>query len=345
LNRRYFEVDTLYGIYDTTLIDSVSTSDKYNYASISNSAGLYIWKNAFYLDGKVIHRYWRFNNLGNDFDTTEIDLSSNLTWKRSDIQLTNQFNFNLVGGFNQWRNKFSILYKRDKLTVSGKLSLINDAPDPVKRSYRSNNYAYDLAAIELQNILKIGGQLSYTQSPKLKVNAFADYAGLNKVYLFNDSVWTNTTGSLNMLSLGVSGNLKLGKFNFHPKAIYSIQAENYVPTFQGYLRAYFKAGVFKAKKLITVIGTDLSFTTAFNHRAYIPTMDTYYWLGSPQDTPLTQPLVNLHAFLSFGIDNFRFFTRFENIGYFWSVKTNEELEGYPLNGTRLKIGVTWDFFN
>lgn len=345
LNRRYFEIDTLYAIYDNVFIDSVSTADKYNHASVSNSAGFYIWKNAFYIDGRIGHRYWRFNNLGNDFDTTEIDLSSSLIWKRSDIQIQNQFNFNLIGGFNEWSNRFSANYQRGKLNVGGKLALINEAPDPIMRSYRSNNYSYDLSSVELQSMLKVGGSLSYVYSPKLSVTGFTDYAGLDKTYLFNDSIWTNSTGSLNMLSIGGSGNLTLGKFHFHPKVVYSVQSEGYLPDFQGYLRVYAKTGVFKAKKLLTAVGVDLSYVSAFNHRAYIPGMDSYNWLTTPLKTPMTQPLTNLHAFLSFEIDNFRFYTRFENIGSFWSSRDNEELEGYPLNGTRLKIGVTWDFFN
>jgi len=56
-------------------------------------------------------------------------------------------------------------------------------------------------------------------------------------------------------------------------------------------------------------------------------------------------MVNLHFFASLGIDQFRFYARFENIGYFWNDRSILEAIGYPIAGTRVRVGITWDFFN
>jgi hypothetical protein len=54
---------------------------------------------------------------------------------------------------------------------------------------------------------------------------------------------------------------------------------------------------------------------------------------------------NLHVFGGFQIDQFRFFVRFENIGYFWNDNSIELLDAYPITGGQLRVGLTWDFFN
>ena len=56
-------------------------------------------------------------------------------------------------------------------------------------------------------------------------------------------------------------------------------------------------------------------------------------------------MTNLSAFLGFSIGEFRFFTRMENIGYFWNDKSNEVLVGFPIQKNFIRLGLTWDFFN
>jgi hypothetical protein len=73
-------------------------------------------------------------------------------------------------------------------------------------------------------------------------------------------------------------------------------------------------------------------------------MDSYNMFFAPGENQ-TNSLLNLHAFATFGIEEFRFYVRYENIGYFWSDRRTNEQFGFPISSTRLRVGLTWDFFN
>ena len=342
-NRRYSEFDTLFGLYNQINIDSNQTNDKYNVSSISNGAGLFWMRNAWFIDGHLLHRYWRVNNLGSDFDTTEINLHSNLVWNGRKLKLKNSLALNIVGAFNEWCNSTSIATNWKDFQVTGQLQLRNDAPTPLQRRYYGNTYAYSLAEIGLQNVLHLSGEIGYqTGDKKYAVSGLLDYAGINGAYLFNDSSWVKSSGTINMVQVGLKGRATFGPLSVLPKMITSIQEEGYLPRFQGYLRLLLKGNVFEAKKLELYGGVDASIISEFKHRIYNPAMNNYDWFALPGVTP---QLINVHAFVGLSVATFRFYARFENIGYFWNNKEIREVQNYPIAGTRVRVGITWDFFN
>lgn len=343
LNRRYMDADTLFALFDTVYIDSFETFDRYNWASIENFGGVYVSKQGFYLDGMIGHRYWEFKNLDNVFDTTEIDVRSNLRWQRTNMLITNTFNFNVIGGFNALTNRTAIRYQFDQFTVNAYLNLLNEAPEAVKRSYRGNTYQYDTENIQLQNELHLGGNIGYQFGKRgHQLEAFGQYTGMTNVYLFNDSIWERSSSSLSGLEVGLKSKWKFGKLNIHPTAIVASQSSGYLPAFQGYLRVFLKTKVFEAQKMELTLGVDASYSSKFNHRTYNSVLDNFNWYETAGETPA---LTNLHFFSAFSISTFRFFLRYENIGYFWSDKAVQVQKNYPLAGPRLRVGITWDFFN
>ncbi|MFT5777465.1 MAG: hypothetical protein ACI837_000397 [Crocinitomicaceae bacterium] len=342
-NKRYHEVDTIFGIYNMVNIDSATTFDRYTLASITNEAGLYFTKKHSYFDGRIGHRYWSFGNMGNEYDTTEIDLRSTSRWQFGKLSFMNEFHFNLIGGFNAFSDKFSASLTTNRWRGNGTISFENTAPVPVKRSYFANNYDYLQTSISLQQTLRAQTSIDYTfADDTTRIGAAFEYLQMNNVYLFDDTTWNPTSTGINALQLGVNGNFQLGKWHFQPTVKYTVQSQGYLPAVQGYLRCYLKSYVFKAKKLLLVLGVDASYTTGFNHRVYTPSMDAYTWYQSSGEIGA---LANLHAFTAIEVSTFRFFVRYENIGSFWSNKVEQEVSGYPIAGTRFRIGITWDFFN
>ena len=71
-------------------------------------------------------------------------------------------------------------------------------------------------------------------------------------------------------------------------------------------------------------------------------MDSYDWSST---TSSNSEGINTSAFISLGISEFRFFFRYENFSYLWSDKKGEVIENYTLPEARMRIGITWDFFN
>lgn len=340
--RAYHEFDTLSGIYSMVNIDSSTTYDRYNLARIQNGVGAFYSTKNNYVDFSVNHRYWSNLNLGNDFDTSEIDLHSNFRWEFGQLLLKNQFTQNILGGFGAMSNHTQLSYNRSNITVSGKLDVERTAPTPLQRNYFSNNYNYQLSTFGLENRLKVGGEGVYSfKGDSMKVGASFDLLTIRNAYLFYDSIWEGS-GSMNAIQFGAFAQFQVGKFHFHPRVIYSIEQKGYLPSVQGYARVYFKSTVFKAKKLLLLLGVDGSYISSFNPRSYIPSMDAYSWnLISTSTTPM----VNAHAFASIEISTFRFFVRYENIGYFWNDKSNQETVDYPIAGQRIRLGLTWSFFN
>lgn len=340
--RAYHEIDTLSGIYDQINIDSTTTYDRSNFARIQNSIGAFFVRESKYIDFQIGHTYWSNLNLGNDFDTTEIDIESNFRWNFRRLLLKNKLKQNIIGGFGALSEEASVHFSQWKWNISGNLSINRTTPVPFQRSYLGNNYSYKLNDIKLENRLKIGGQVDYKiKGDSIYVGASINSLTIRDAYIFEDTMW-NQTGSLNALQLGVNGQFQVGKFHFHPRVIYSIEPNVYLPQLQAYGRVYFKSTVFKAKKLLLLIGLDGSYTSAYQPRNFIPSMDAYTW---NQNSVSTKGITNAHFFTTIEISTFRFFVRYENIGYFWNNKKLSEYNGYPIAAQRVRIGLTWSFFN
>lgn len=341
-NRIYSETDTIFGIYPAVYIDSFSTRDQYNLAEITNGAGAYFSSRKFYIDALVNHTYWDYQNLGLHTDTNELDFNSNAFLHLKFLKIENELLFNILGRFNELKEKATIKYAVNKLEVNAFLRLENVAPSVFQRKYFSNNANYITTNIKNQGLVQLGGEVSHSfLSEKIKIAVFGNAAMISNPYLFNDTNWTNATGKYNFYSVGLRSALKFGVFNFNPTFVYS-PGSDFLPEIQIYGRIFVKGKLFKAKKLEALVGVDASYISSFENRTYIPTMDTYDWSNSLNSFG---GMMNLHAFLSLGISEFRFFVRYENIGYFWSDKTTDVINNYPISPPRLRIGLTWDFFN
>lgn len=341
--RAYHEFDTLTGIYNEVNIDPQTTYDRVNLARIQNSGGLFFANRAKYIDFTVGHTYWKNLNLGNDFDTTEIDVASRVRWDVGPIQLHNYLRQNIYGRFGEFSEEARLSFDRSKWTINGNLGINRVAPEPFKRSYFANNYSYKLADVKLEDRLNAGGSIFYRiQGDSIKVGAYMNSLVVRNAYLFQDSLW-NPSGSMDALQFGLLGKFQVGKFHFHPHVIYSIEPNGYVPQFQGYARMYFKSRLFKAKKLLFMVGLDGSYASSFQPRSFVPSIGAYTW-GDTSVFP-SKGMANAHFFTTIEISTFRFFVRYENIGYFWNDRTILEYDGYPISAQRIRLGLTWSFFN
>ena len=345
LNREYTETGSLNLVYDSIYIDTFNTRDQFNLASITNGAGVYFSNPKFYIHGVLDYTYWKYQNLGSNYDSTEIDLTSHAQLTLRKLVITNDLKMNLIGRFNELSDKVNLLYRGDKIQAGGSLLYENLAPTVFQRRYFSNTSNYILSSFDKQNWVRAKAYLRYGfNQDKITVSAFGDFTSASGIYYFNGNQWANDSLTANFVSVGVSSAMQFGVFNVHPRLVYSLDQDGRLPAFQAYGRFYLKGRLFKAKKLQALVGVDVSYVTKYKTRAFIPSMDTYDWLATTSEYSAASN-VNLHAFLALGIADFRFFFRYENIGSFWSEKENWTAFNYPVSGTRMRIGITWDFFN
>lgn len=346
INRRFFETigGEAFSDYTQFNYDSVQTQDSWNNPSLANGAGVYFSNKTtgFYLDGVIEHRYWNSWDVRDLRDTSEIDLKSELRFKWKGVSLKNSLRFNLIGGFNGWENRTVAKYDKDRLKIFANALFSSLPADPIQRFYYGNNYDYELSTVNRQVWLNVGGKASYqVKDSVFALEAKANFFSLPSVYVFNGTDWSLSDSLGTASSLQVGGHLAWKFLHWRPSVVFSADRNNYLPTLQAYSRLYVKGRLFKAKKLAAVIGIDAFFNNGFQVRSYIPSMDAFEW-GAGVSNP---GMVNLHFFASLGISQFRFYARFENIGYFWNDKTIVESVGYPIAGTRVRVGITWDFFN
>lgn len=325
--------------------DSLRTEDTWNNPSIRNAAGLYFLNETsnLYVDGVVAHKYWNSRDKRDLRDTSEISIASELRMQWGSVLLSNSMELNLIGGFNGWYENASVGYETDKLKVSGSLKLTSLPANAIQRFYFGNNYEYTLATVNRQVTTSLGGDASYKKSDSTwSVGASGRYFTLTSVYTFDGSSWQLNDSLGSAVSLNVTGKLHLGPLVAIPELVFAADKYGYLPNFQGNMRLELNGRLFKAKRLQAMIGLDLNYTTPFKARTYIASMDTYDWSGAGLRTP---NMFNAHVFAAMGIEQFRFYFRFENLGYFWNDRTIQEMNGYPIAGTRIRVGITWDFFN
>lgn len=345
LNREYRELDTLYGIYNEVNIDSVSTRDQYNLAAIENGVGFFWSKaNRIYVDLSGAQRYWRFQNLGVNRDTMEYYLNSKQIISFGRLTLNNDLRANLSGAYNGVNDRLKAKYRSKRIMGELDLTYSNLAPEVMDRRLYANNYSYDLLPVEKNEYMATNLKSVFILIDSLLRGGLTlSYNNVSSLYYFDGYNWRNDTlQSYSFGSVGLNLAFTWRSFNFRANAQYSFDPEGYLPQTQEYTRIYLKGRLFKAKKLEAMVGVEQDYISAYRRRVYTTNADLFNWLATSGEVPA---MVNLHAFLNFGIDEFRFYFRFENIGYFWNDRTIQLIEGYPLTGTRLRVGLTWDFFN
>jgi hypothetical protein len=164
-------------------------------------------------------------------------------------------------------------------------------------------------------------------------------------YWFMDSVWRNDTlNSITFQSVKIGGTLKFGHWSLSPEYAFTINdpALKIIPVHQVKARLHVKGGLFKAKKLIGYAGVDLCALSSFSRVSFNPITST---LGFDELTTAQSGWSNLHVFTGFQIEEFKFYLRVENLGYFWNDPNIQIMNGYPIPSTQFRLGITWDFFN
>ena len=164
-------------------------------------------------------------------------------------------------------------------------------------------------------------------------------------YFWNGSSWQNDLyPQLSFHALTVGSEFSYKILNIHPQYTFSISDApvKLRPDHVFRSRLFMKGGLFKGKKPLAYIGADVIWQSEYGLLDLVPAMGTYVLSNS---LPLQGAYLNLHAFAGFQIDEFRFYLRFENIGYFWNDRQIQVVNGYTLPSGVLRLGLTWDFFN
>jgi hypothetical protein len=342
--RRYTETDTLFGIYNQVNIDSLESRDFYQFSKLSNGAGFFFRKNQFFASTNVNATYWKYFNLDQDRDTTEFSLKSDVKYAGKNWTIQHKLDLNLVGARNEWRTGVELSARFGKTVWNNATHIESVLPDVFQRHYFANNFAYQMSSYEQQFRMNMLNTLTTTVRG-IETVLTHQSSFFKENYLFLNGQWRNDTlTNFSFHRIGLRVGLKWGILHVQPEYTFTIRPSTLqiVPTHTIRARVLLKGALFKAKKMKTYLGVDAIYVSGFDPMSFLPAMDVY---SLNTNGISVSSFNNLHVFGGFQIDQFRFFVRFENIGYFWNDNSLELLEGYPIAGGQLRVGLTWDFFN
>lgn len=332
--------------FDTLYIDSFSTRDQYQTASISNGVGVYLSSRTFSFDAALNQRYWRNQNLGVNRDTIEAFLDANTILNiGEDLRLSSYFYLNFLGAIGELKSKTNLQYHfSEKLAVDAGLNFMNTYPIPYLRFHSANNFQWSVSSneLEMQQTLQLRGSIKY--GDKNKVIAAVNWTTINNGRYFIENEWRQDT--LDIIAIGdlaIKGELKAGGWSFYPGFTLRFQSSNfnYQPLFSSLNRITYQTKIFN-NNLGWAIGADVGYDQGYRHLNYNGVLGVYSPSTGLEETP---SLFRLNAFTSISIDQFRLFVRAENIDYFINDPTSRIDLQVPLMPFLLRVGVTWDFFN
>ena len=345
VNRVYWERDSIYALYPVINIDSFSTRDQHQTASLKNTGGLYLSGKNLTLQGGIYYRYWDYQNLGTHRDTTEIGLDGKLNFRSGSLSLEDELTFNIIGAANEFRNSLKAGYNFKGIGLVGNFILEGLLPEPHQRFYFANNYSYELTEMKLQKRTLLNLRAEYPFGNEQKIGLSFTSLAMFDNYFFIEDRWRNDTlSSVSVNTIKTDASVHYRFVYFQPSLQFNFNTSNFnfVPDYDLRARIFLKGRMFKAKKLETILGVDLAYTSSYNLLSYNSNLDVYMPMNSEVKFQ-AQP--NLSVFAGFAIDVFRLYLRVENISYMFIDAKNQQAVGYPVYPGAIRIGLTWDFFN
>lgn len=325
-------------------IDSARTRDQFQTPSIANGAGYFFNSKFLQVDGTLNHRYWRYQNLGSNRDTTEVFLHSNLYigWERFNIK--NEFYLNTLGALGELYNRSELFFKPIKKTyIKGNVNFDNRLPVPYQRFHFANNHQWQINDLQAQQIINLSGRIQYGDTNNI-------FAGIhvtsinNGLYFINQEWRQDTLDFVSVGAVNLGGEFHSKLWHLYPIISLRFNTDNfsYQPIFSARLRAAYKKGFFKNDALVLAFGVDLGYDSEHDHLSYNTLLNVMEPVQSLRTTP---SLFRINFFLGAEIDTFRFFLRAENIDYFINPQDSFIDPNFPITPFIIRLGVTWDFFN
>lgn len=345
--RQYTEEDTIFGLYPMVNFDPFSTSDAFQLSKTMHGVGGFVRNKRLYADARINGVYWKYFNRGKDHDTLEANVQFNLQSKIGEWHVKNSTYLNLVGAGGEWSTQFALTRRFKKIRWNSSLEVEELWPHQFQRFYFANNYDYSLGqTIEKQFKLHFENRFSLNLSSiELEFNQSSSLLNDQYFYAFASGNWSNDLiPNIVLQEFGLRAHWNYKILTIQPEYRYTYESglNNNVPDHVVKLRTMVKGSLFKSRKMVAYTGFDMIWFSKASTISFIPSLDTYLFNGAGTEH---NGMLNLHLFGGFQIDEFRFFVRFENLGYQWTSSSIELLDGYTIPSSQLRVGLTWDFFN
>ncbi|AEA45529.1 putative porin [Fluviicola taffensis] len=341
-NQRYFERDTLKGIYGFYNYDSANTYDYWQVSSLKLNGGLFYKVRNLNIEAGVGARYWDYDNLKIHQDTTEAYGFAAVDFNSKGYYFRGSANYTLIGA----KGETSILahakkaFSKNVFSVSGGLS--RQYPEIYQRTFYGNtlNYSWETKILGTRTT----GNLNWQNKNRIIPFFVQGTVEANsKMPVFIQNKWRqDTLTTLNVYGIQVGFEYLFKKLLIQSRVSYRESTGSLLPNWLISGRIAYNGGLFKAKKLKTVTGIEVGYISAYSLLDFTPMSNSYSLIATGREF---NPMMKLHFFSQFDLGYFRWFIRVENIEQTFVKPTNFEGLGYPVTPLQLRFGVSWDFFN
>lgn len=243
----------------------------------------------------------------------------------------------------------------DTVTLAAKGFFHNETPNYYLRHFHGRHLWWD-DDLKKQTHTRIEGLFSY-QKTRTTLRVGADYLTRytylgttyttedNKGRLYNKVGVRQSDENISVLTASLDQKFTFGIVNWETVATYqksTSQSILPVPALNIYTNLYLKFRI--AKVLYTELGADVRYFTKYEAPEYVSGAGQFAVQENEEKVMLgNYPIVNAYA--NFNLKGTRFFIVYSHANSGSGTRNAFLTPHYPINGTVLRFGISWNFFN
>ncbi len=243
----------------------------------------------------------------------------------------------------------------DTVSVAAKGFFHNERANYYLRHYHSSHLWWD-DDLSMSTHTRIEGQLSYKKtrtSLRFGVDEITNYTYLTDTYDTSESLGrTNYTVKvaqcgtpITLLTASLKQDFTLGIVNWENVVTWQKSTQQSalpVPALNVYTNLYLKFRI--AKVLHTELGADARYFTSYEAPDYMPSIGQFTVQGNADKTKIgNYPIVCAYA--NFNLKGTRFYVMYSHANNGMGNRSSFLTPHYPLNGSVLRLGISWNFYN
>lgn len=212
-------------------------------------------------------------------------------------------------------------------------------PDYFLETYYSNHFSWN-NTFNNEYKTRIFGTLDV---PELGFHFNATVENLNNLVYFNASALpTQHTGNIQVVSANWKQHLDWGLLNWDNDVVYQVSSQSNIlplPALTVYSNLYVKGML--SKVLLSHLGIDCRYNTAYNAPAYMPATGQFYTQTAVKVG--NYPFMNVYA--NFHLKRMRFFVMYSHVSRLFAKPNYFSAPYYPMNPAIIKAGLSWNFYD
>ncbi|MCD8261503.1 MAG: putative porin [Bacteroides sp.] len=233
---------------------------------------------------------------------------------------------------------------KDTVNLIAHASVTNTLPSFFMRHYHSNYYWWDNEDMDKEFRTRVEGELNIQ---RWRTNLRAGVENIKNYTYFNaDALPTQESGNIQVLSVILRQDFKLGPLHLDSEVAYQKSSNNTVlplPDLSVYSNLYLQTTL--AKKVLSVqLGADIRYFTKYYAPDYAPGVNQFHIQGGEDKIELGgYPIINVYA--NIHLKRTRLFAMMYHVNQGSGNAMSFLVPHYPLNPRMLKLGVSWNFYD